>query len=86
MGILDRWREARSNVMRQEFEDTMARLRNANESAMSAFFNNVEQTIEPLKEMYGPASERERKALMKHCRKSARQMWDSGDWPSALGL
>jgi len=64
----------------------MARIRNANESAMHAFFNNVDQTIGSLKEIYGPTSENERKDLMKGCQKSAKKMWVSGDWLSALGL
>jgi hypothetical protein len=86
MGILDRWREARGDVMRQELEDAMARIHNANESAMRAFYNNIDATIEPLREAYGPASASERKAVLKHSRKSITQMWDSGDWPSAIGL
>ena len=86
MGIFDMWRWARGKVMRQEFEDTMARIPNPNESAKRKFLNNVHATIEPLKERYGPASASERKAMLKQCRKSASQMWDSGDWPSALGL
>ena len=86
MGIFDMWRWARGKVMRQEFEDTMALIPNPNESAKRKFLNNVHATIEPLKERYGPASASERKAMLKQCRKSASQMWDSGDWPSALGL
>jgi hypothetical protein len=86
MSILDMWREARGDVMRREFDDAITRIRNANETARSAFFNNIDQTIGPLKEMYGPASASERKQLLKHCRNSAIQMWDGGDWPSALGL
>lgn len=86
MGILDMWREARGDVMRQQYEDVMRRIRVATPHAQYAFFNNVEQTIESLKEAYGAASKRERKALLEECRKSANQMWDSGDWPSSLGL
>ncbi|MBT5034174.1 MAG: hypothetical protein HOM51_06595 [Rhodospirillaceae bacterium] len=86
MGLFDLWREARGSVMRQELEDIMLRVRNANESATRAYFNNIYQTIGPLKEMYGNASTGERKALMKQSRKSADQMWSSGDWPSSLGL
>ena len=85
MSILDRWREARGNVMRKEFEDVIMRMRSANESAKSAYLNNVDQTIEALKEEYGPASASDRKTLLKNCKKSANQMWASGDWPSALG-
>jgi len=86
MGLFDMWREARGNVLRQQFDDAMMRLKGANEPAMRAFFNNVEQTIEPLREAYGPASPSERKAILKHCRKSMNEMWDRGDWPSSLGL
>jgi hypothetical protein len=86
MGIFDLWREARGNVMRKEFEDVMTRVRSANAPALRAFYNNVEQTIEPLREAYRPASAAERKALLKECRRSATEMWNSGDWPSSLGL
>lgn len=86
MSILDMWRAARGNVMRKEFDDVLARMNGANESARSAFLNNVDQTVERLREVYRPASPRERKAILKQCRISAEQMWDRGDWPSSLGL
>jgi hypothetical protein len=86
MGLFDMWREARGNVMRQEFEDVMVRVRGANQYAMRGFFNNVAQTIEQLRDAYGPASPSERKTILKHCRKSMSEMWDRGDWPSSLGL
>lgn len=86
MGIFDMWREARGNVMRKELADLLARMSKANDPALSAFYNNVEQTIEPLREAYRPASASERKTLLKQCRKSAEEMWGSGNWPSALGL
>ena len=86
MSILNMWREARGNVLRNEFEDAIARIRNPNESAKRAFLNNVHQTIGHLRETNGPATARDRKALLKQSRKSTIQMWDHGDWPSALGL
>lgn len=86
MGLFDTWREARGDVMRKEFADVMTRIRTANPHALSAFYNNVEQTIEPLREAYRPASAAERKAILKESRRSATEMWNSGDWPSSLGL
>ncbi len=86
MGLFDMWREARGNVLRKQFDDAMMRLKGANEPAMSAFFSNVEATIEGLRELYRTASDSERKAILKHCRKSMNQMWNRGDWPSSLGL
>lgn len=86
MGIIDMWREARGAVLRREFDDAMARMRNANESARRAFLNNLEQTIDPILEEYTPASRRDRKKLSKLCRHEATTMWNQGDWPSALGL
>jgi hypothetical protein len=80
------WRQARGNVMRKEFEDVMIRIRGANEPAMHAFFNNVDQTIEALRGAYGPAPAADRKTLLREARKSASTMWDGGDWPSSLGL
>jgi hypothetical protein len=76
----------RGNVLRQQFDDTMARLKSANHLAMQAFFNNVDQTIEPLREAYNAATPRERTTLLEHYRKSMVQMWNRGDWYSSLGL
>jgi hypothetical protein len=86
MGLFDMWREARGNVMRKELEDVIARIQSANAPAMNAFYNNVDQTIETLREAYRPASNSDRKALLKECRRSFTEMWNRGDWPSALGL
>lgn len=83
MGLLNMWREARGNVMRQELDDVMMRLSGANQFAMRGFYNRIWQTIEELKEAYGPATTSERKAILKQCRKSASEMWDRGDWPSS---
>jgi hypothetical protein len=86
MGIFDMWREARGNVMRKELTELLARLHKANEYALSAFYNNIEQTIEPLRGTYRQGTTSERKKLLRECRKSAEAMWSRGDWPSALGL
>jgi hypothetical protein len=86
MGLFDLWREARGNVLRQQFDDAMMRLKGANYPAMRAFYSNIEATIEDLREAYNAASSSERKAILNHCRKSMNRMWDRGDWPSALGL
>jgi len=80
------WREARGNVLRQQLDDATARLRGANYPAMHGFYGNVEGTIEELREAYNAASPRARKALLEHCRKSSIQMWNTGQWPQALGL
>ena len=76
-------REARGGVMRKEFEDTMARIGAANRWAV---YNNVQQMIGPLREAYGPAPTHRREALQEECRKSGTEMWNSGDYASALGL
>jgi len=39
-----------------------------------------------LREAYGPASLHGRETLLEECPKSGTEMWNSGDWPSALGL
>jgi hypothetical protein len=72
--------------MRKELDDLLARVRGANEWALSAFYNNIEQTIEPLREVYRPATAGDRKVLLRECKKAAVEMWDGGDWPSATGL
>jgi hypothetical protein len=74
VGILDMWREARGTVMRKEFEDTMARMKDANPSARSAFLNNVHQTIDNVVESYSPASNVERKAFLKQVREASLEM------------
>jgi hypothetical protein len=86
VGILDMSREARGAVLRREYEDAMARMRDANDAAKSAFLNNIQQTIEHVVDVYSAASESERKALLEDARTSALEMWNSGDWPSSLGL
>src|SRR6266699_6551874 len=73
MGLFDMWREARGNVMRKEFEDVMGRIRTANDPSRRAFFNNVEQTIEPLRAAHGTASPNERKAILKQCKRSGNE-------------
>ena len=85
MAILSMWREARGAVLRKEYEDTMARMQDANRHAMFAFHNNIDQTIDEVVKSYSAASKSERKARLKESRKAARELWASGDWPSALG-
>lgn len=80
------WREARGAVLRKEYEDAMARMRDASPSARAAFLNNVNQTVENIVEFYSAASSSGRKDLLKATRRAALDMWNSGDWPSALGL
>jgi hypothetical protein len=55
MGLLNMWREARGTVMRRQLEDVPIRLRGANQAAMHAFYNNVWQTIEELRDVYRPS-------------------------------
>jgi hypothetical protein len=86
VGILDMWREARGAVIRKEFEDVMARMQDANPRARTAFLNNIHQTIDKVIGHYSSASKSERKMFLESMRKSSIEMWDSGDWPSALGL
>ena len=78
----DLFEEARGGVLRNEFKDTMARISAANRWAV---YKIVQQTIGPLREAYGPASTHRRETLLEECRKSGTEMWNSGDWPSALG-
>jgi hypothetical protein len=86
VGILDMWREARGAVLRKEYEDIMARMRDANPAAKSAFLNNVHQSIDHTIGFYSSASVPGRKAFLKKMRKTSLEMWCKGDWPSALGL
>ena len=86
MGLIDMWRPARGAVMRKQYHDAMTRIYVANRSAISAFLNNVNQTIDGVRETYSSASESERQVFLKEIRALAREMWAAGDWPSALGL
>ena len=79
------WREARGNVMRKELDDLMVRVRNANESAMRTILHQINVTHSDTLEGYKLASDRQRKTLLKDCRKVASTMWDRGDWPFAIG-
>jgi hypothetical protein len=84
--MLDRWREAGGAILRQEYEDIMARMRDANESAKSAFLNIIHQTIDHVIGYYFSASVPRRKTFLEKMRKTSLKMWKRGDWPSALGL
>jgi hypothetical protein len=86
VGILDMRREARGAVLRMEYEDTMARMRDANPTAKAAFLNNVHQTIDHVIGFYSSASVAGRKAFLEKMRKASLEMWRSGNRPSALGL
>lgn len=86
MGLFDKWREARGTAMKHELDDLLSRLEGANGSVMSAYYNNITTTIGPLRESYRTASAKDRKVILEQCRKASKQMWSSGDWPSALGL
>jgi hypothetical protein len=44
MGLFDRWRRSRGTVMRKEYDDVIARMRKADDHALEAFYNNVDQT------------------------------------------
>jgi hypothetical protein len=72
--------------MHKEYHDAMTRIYVANRSAISAFLNNVNETIDSVRETYSSVSESERKVFLKEIRALEREMWAAGDWPSALGL
>jgi hypothetical protein len=86
VGTLDKRHAVRGGILRQEFEDVMARVRHANPAARSAFLNNVHQTIDHVIGFYSSASVPRRKAFLEKMRKASLEKWNSGDWPSALGL
>jgi hypothetical protein len=86
VGLLNLWRQARGSVLRKEYDDVVARMDGANEHARAAFLNNIAQTVDHVVQTYTAASPAERKRFMKAVNDKAREMWVSGDWPSALGL
>ncbi len=86
MGIVETSHEAQGAVLRKEYEDVMARMRDADLAARSAFLKNVHQTIDHVIGFYSSASVPGRKAFLEKMRKVSLKLWSSGDWPSALGL
>jgi hypothetical protein len=86
MGIVETSHEARGAVLRMEYEDVMARMRDADLAARSAFLKNVHQTIDHVIGFYSSASVPGRKAFLEKMRKVSLKLWSGGDWPSALGL
>lgn len=86
MSILSRWREARGAVMRQEYEDIMARMKDANKYAKKGFFNNISQTADGTIEYYSSASPSEKKTMLRGARKEADELWRTDFWPEALGV
>jgi len=86
MGIVETSHAAQGAVLRKEYEDVMARMRDADLAARSAFLKNVHQTIDHVIGFYSSASVPGRKAFLEKMRKVSLKLWSSGDWPSALGL
>jgi hypothetical protein len=86
VGIRNMWHEVRGTVLRTEYEDVAARMDGANDAAKRAFLNNLAQTATPVVDYYSAAPPADRKAFLKKMRKAALDMWNNGDWPSALGL
>ena len=86
VGIIDKWHEARGAILRQELADVMARMRDADPDARSAFLNHVHQTIDRVIGFYSSASVPRRKAYLEKMRQASLEKWNSGDWPTALGL
>jgi hypothetical protein len=69
VGILSMWREARGSVLRQQLDDLLARMRNANDHARFAFLTYINQTVDEVVAFYTRASPAERKKFMKAARK-----------------
>jgi len=86
MSILSMWRGARGAVMRQEYEDAMARMKDANKYAKKAFFNNISQIADEMIEYYSSASTSERKTILREARKKTDELWRTDFWPEALGV
>jgi hypothetical protein len=86
MGILGMSREARGVVMLNELDDIAARIDAANDKALSRFFGKIAHSIAPVRTKYETSSDSDRKAILRLLKKSAGEMWEQGDWPSALGL
>ena len=80
------WRGARGAVMRQEYEDAMARMKDANKYAKKAFFNNISQIADEMIEYYSSASTSERKTILREARKKTDELWRTDFWPEALGV
>jgi hypothetical protein len=77
---------ARGQILRTEYEDVMARMRDADPRDQSAFLDHIQQTIDPIIGRYSSASLSGRKLFLEGLRKSSMQMWKNGDWARSLGL
>ena len=86
MGLVDRSHEARGAVLRKEYEDIVARMREADRPARAAFLSTIHQTIDRMLGFYASSSVQSRAAYLTKMRKASRKKWTQGDWPSALGL
>ena len=88
MGLFSKLRkETRGQALRKGLDDLFVQMGNANEAELSAFYKNVAQTIEVLRENYRPATAEGREVVLQKCREVAEEdMWQSGDWAAALGL
>ena len=78
----DLFEEARGGVLRNEFKDTR---RGSVVQTAGQFIKSLSRRLARFAK-HGPASTHRRETLLEECRKSGTEMWNSGDYASALGL
>ena len=86
MGIFDLWKEARGTVLKNDYEDIVARLNNANPVSWKAYHRKLREVVKDYQPPYEIASQSERKRFLKECRQSSAEFWNNGYWPQALGI
>jgi FMN phosphatase YigB (HAD superfamily) len=86
MTILNLWQEARGHVLRERYERLKSRIDAADVAAKSACFGVVKSRFEFFRSRYAIASSADRKRILAHASKIARQLSERGDWPRASGL
>jgi hypothetical protein len=86
MRALHLWREARGSVLKQQCNDLISWIEAANDHARRDIDNNIDQSIDEIRDSYLAATSPGRKMILRYLKAKAKVLTARGDWPSAYGL
>ena len=71
--------------MRKDYDDVMARMKNANKYDLKAFYHTINRTVDGLPEFYASLSKADRSKYLDLMRKKVAEMWAQDYLPEVLG-
>ena len=78
--------EARSTVLRRQYDDLRHRIDAADTPARPVCLNYIRSTFNSIRDAYELASNADRERMMKAVLEVSRKLWDEGNRPQVLAL